>query len=173
MTNLLKKGKILLFGDVEESLTQSIYEQLCHCEIEDIHPTVYICSDGGDVECGAALVDKIIEIGADTCAVGKAYSTGAIILAAGATRYSYDNSCVMFHSCSYGGESDTHENNMAYGVFCEKTYTKLIKTVAFNCGMTTRQSNAFVKTVKAGVWMTAEDAMKSRIVTNIIGEDDE
>jgi ATP-dependent protease ClpP protease subunit len=170
MTNLLKKGKILLFGDVDEEITLDIYEKLCHCEIEQVHPTVYICTNGGDVECGAALVDKIIEMGADTCVVGKAYSIGGIILAAGNNRYSYPNSSVMFHSCSYGGVEDSHENNMAYGEFCAKTYAALLKTISDNCEMTTRQSNTFVKRVKAGVWWTPKEAKKNRIITEILGE---
>tara|TARA_R110000751_G_scaffold164464_3_gene270586 strand:- start:1762 stop:2286 length:525 start_codon:yes stop_codon:yes gene_type:complete len=164
---LLKKGKILLFGEINEEITQDVYEKLCHCEIEDLHPTIYICSDGGDVECGAALVDKITELGADTCVIGKAYSISAIILAAGVNRYSYPNSCVMFHSCSYGGVEDSHENNMAYGAFCETTYTNLLKTVCINCEMSTRQISTFIKKVKEGTWLTAKEAKKSKIITEI------
>jgi len=168
MIDLLKKGKILLFGDVDEIITQDVYEKLCHCQVEDIHPTIYICTNGGDVECGAALVDKIIELEADTCVVGKAYSIGGIILAAGVNRYSYPNSCVMFHSCSYGGIEDSHENNMAYGEFCAKTYDHLLRTVATNCEMTPRQTGSFIKRVKAGTWWTAIEAKKNRIVTEIL-----
>lgn len=167
MTDLLKKGKILLFGDVEETITQTVYEQLCHCEIEEIHPTVYICTNGGDVECGAAIVDKIIEMGADTCVIGKAYSIGGIILAAGANRYSYTNSCVMFHSCSYGGVEDSHENNMAYGEFCAKTYNLLLRTICANCEMSPRQTTSFIKKVKEGTWLTAKEAKKNKIITEI------
>jgi ATP-dependent protease ClpP protease subunit len=165
---LLKKGKVLLFGDVDEVLAQEVYENLCHCQIEELHPTVYICSNGGDVECGAALVDKIIEMGADTCVIGKAYSISGIILAAGVNRYSYPNSCVMFHSCSYGGVVDSHENNQAYGAFCEITYTQLLKTVCANCEMSTRQTSSFVKKVKEGSWLTAKQAKKSKIITEIL-----
>jgi ATP-dependent protease ClpP protease subunit len=171
MVDLLKRGKILLFGDVDEVITQDVYEKLCHCQIEDRHATVYICTDGGDVECGAALVDKIIEIGADTCVVGKAYSIGGIILAAGVNRYSHPNSCVMFHSCSYGGIEDSHENNMAYGEFCAKTYEQLLRTVATNCEMTPRQTGSFIKKVKVGTWWTAAEAKKNRIITEILEYD--
>lgn len=167
---LLKKGKILLFGDLDEIIAQDVYEKLCECEIEDRHATVYICTNGGDVECGAALIDKIIEMGADTCVIGKAYSIGGIILAAGANRYSYPNSCVMFHSCSYGGVEDSHENNVAYGAFCEVTYTNLLKTVCANCEMSSRQTSSFIKRVKAGTWLTAKEAKKSKIITEIFEE---
>lgn len=166
--DLLKKGKILLFGDVDEEITQDIYEKLCHCQQEEIHPTLYICSNGGDVECGAALVDKIIELGADTYVVGKAYSIGGIILAAGVNRYAHPNACVMFHSCSYGGVEDSHENNMAYGEFCAKTYGDLLRTVADNCEMNSRQAGSFIKKVKVGTWWTAKEAKKNRVVTEII-----
>lgn len=164
---LLRKGKIFLWGEIDEDNCGQAYEELCYCEMHDITPTLFICSGGGDVEAGVSLVDKIMEIGANTCVVGKAYSMGAIILAAGANRYAYSNSCVMFHSCSYYMD-DNHENNVVYNQFCGMTYEALIRSVAVNCEMSSRQITAFLKKVKASVWMTAKQAQKQKIVTELL-----
>jgi ATP-dependent protease ClpP protease subunit len=141
-------------------------QHLDYCAQEDIHPTIYICSDGGDVECAAALVDKILEMEASTYVLGKAYSAAAIILAAGYERFAQKNACVMFHPCSYLSEDD-HVKHKAYVEFSEKTNELLYRTICENCGMTTRQATAFIKKVNETVWMTAKEAKKQKIVTTI------
>jgi ATP-dependent protease ClpP protease subunit len=167
--SLSKKGKLFLWGEIDHATTGKLYQELCYCQQEEIHPTIFICSDGGDVECGAGIVDKIIEMGADTCVVGKAYSMAGIILAAGVQRFAYPNSCVMFHSCAYQMH-DSHENNMAYSEFCGTTYEDLMRTVCYNCEMSTRQTTAFLGKVKDSIWMNVKDAKRHKIITQVLGE---
>lgn len=164
---LLKKGNLYLFGDIDVDSTNNLMIQLEYCQQEEIEPLINICSDGGDVECAAALVDKIIEMQANTKVMGKAYSAAAIVLSAGFERLSTKNSCVMFHPCSYTSEDD-HNKHKAYVDFTEKTNNLLYRTICENCGMTTRQATAFIKRVDETVWMSAKEAKRQKIVTKIV-----
>lgn len=163
---LLSKGSLYLFGDIDVDSTKDLICQLEYCREEGIEPLVNICSDGGDVECAAAIVDKIIEMEASTKVMGKAYSAAAIILSAGFDRIATENSCIMFHPCSYMSEDD-HNKHKAYVDFTEKTNELLYRTICENCGMTTRQATGFIKRVNETIWMSAKEARKQKIVTKI------
>jgi ATP-dependent protease ClpP protease subunit len=171
--SFLSRGEIFLFGDITERSSKRIYQQLCYLQNKQIPINMTICSSGGDVESACAIIDKIQEISQELdvkiTVAGKAYSSAALILMSAPTRLAYKNSGIMFHPCSYEMH-DYHDQNKKYIEFAEKTYNELMNFVIYQCGLGKNQSKNFIDQSKIGLWLTAEEAKRMKIIHGIIGE---
>jgi ATP-dependent Clp protease protease subunit len=171
---LMEKGKLFLVDEINEKSTKRLLMQLTYLEgldsVSDI--SLLICSNGGDVECGSAIVDKLEEVGRTktitTIASGRCYSAGAIIFGHGQKRLAYKNACLMFHDCCYGLREDSHSKQKAYVDFTEKMYGLAITKMCENCKMSRRTQKMFLEKTKQEFWMTADEALKLGIVEKII-----
>lgn len=102
-SRLLKDRIIMLTGEVNDEMANSIVSQLLFLEAEnpgkDIH--LYINSPGGSVTAGMAIYDTMNYISSDvsTICLGMAASMGAFLLSSGAKgkRYALPNAEVMIH----------------------------------------------------------------------------
>lgn len=102
-SRLLKDRIIMLTGEVNDEMANSIVSQLLFLEAEnpgkDIH--LYINSPGGSVTAGMAIYDTMNYISSDvsTICLGIAASMGAFLLSSGAKgkRYALPNAEVMIH----------------------------------------------------------------------------
>ena len=101
-SRLLKDRIILLSGEIDDDLSNSVIAQLLYLDSlnhDDIY--LYINSPGGDVTSGMAIYDTINYINSDvsTICTGLAASMGAFILLSGTKgkRIALENSEIMIH----------------------------------------------------------------------------
>lgn len=106
--------KRIIINDITTETTADFIKNFY--EIEDMGQEiipVYINSCGGGLEDALAIVDVIRSSTAivPTIAIGKAYSGGSLILAAGAAGYRYvaPNATVMIHDIAAGFGGKTHD----------------------------------------------------------------
>lgn len=170
---LLDNGKIFLFGDINEkitSLTLKKLNYLLHRKHTDVK--IYINSDGGELECALAIIDEIaglssLNVDVTTIAIGKAYSSAALILAHGIKRYATENSAIMFHPISYILQ-DYHNHNSSYTTFADRVYKKMMKDLAKRCGYKTNvEVRNFINKIKETFWLTTDDAIKSGVIDGV------
>lgn len=106
-------GSIVLFGEINYTTCKQVFCKLerlekveCQNEI-DIH----ICSEGGDLHAGFALIDKILSspLTINTYLHGAGMSMGFMIFLAGDYRYIGKHSIAMSHHFSSGNIGNYHE----------------------------------------------------------------
>jgi ATP-dependent Clp protease protease subunit len=130
---------------------------------------LYIHSDGGEVDGLNNIYDvmQMIEAPIKTILLGKCYSAGAVILAAGDERYALPSSQIMIHGLQFAFPlmgSDTHDNK-AYFDFLRDNNDKLMKILAKHTG----QSLARVKQdCQRELWMGPEEAVEYGIIDAVI-----
>lgn len=172
---LVNDRKLLLWGDINESISYKIIKALKILYKKD--PTkpikLYIHTDGGEVESGMTIVDEIrgiISCGGEvwTIAQGKAYSMGGIILAMGSQRYATPNSCIMLHPFSQDTDSDTIGQIKKSIDFTHKYQESILKLVAEACDKTGPvKFKKFRDDIEKTLWMTAAEAKKYGIIDDI------
>ena len=101
-SRLLKDRIIILSGEIDDNLANSIVAQLLYLDSVNHSPiNLYINSPGGSITSGMAIFDTMNYIKPDvsTICVGMAASMGAFLLAAGAKgkRFALPNSEIMIH----------------------------------------------------------------------------
>lgn len=106
--------KRIIINDITTETTADFIKHFY--EIEDMGQEIipiYINSCGGSLEDALAIVDVIRSSSTivPTIAIGKAYSAGSLILAAGAPGYRYvaPNATVMIHDIAVGFGGKTHD----------------------------------------------------------------
>lgn len=170
-SRLLKDRIILLTGEVNDAMAESIIAQLLYLDSENNKDiTIYINSPGGSISSGMAIHDtmKIIESDVATVCVGIAASMGAFLLAAGTKgkRFITENSEVMIHQPlgGFNGQAtdiDIHAKRILrmkkkletkLSEYCDQPYEKI-----------TQDCNR-------DYFMDAEEAIEYRIVDEILNE---
>jgi ATP-dependent Clp protease protease subunit len=136
---------------------------------EPIH--LYLHSNGGAITGLLNIYDvmQMVEAPVKTILLGKCYSAGAIILAAGAKdeRYALSGSRVMIHGVQFvfpvPGEDMTNSKN--YLEFVEDTNDLLMKILSKHTG----QSVEKLKTDCAReYWMSAKEAQEYGLIDHIV-----
>lgn len=117
-SRLLKDRIILLNGEIDDNLSNTIIAQLLYLDSvsnEDIH--MYINSPGGSISSGFAIYDTMNFIKSDvsTTVVGMAASMAAFLLSSGkkGKRYALENSEVMIHQPLGGAKGQATEIKIA------------------------------------------------------------
>lgn len=117
-SRLLKDRIIMLNGEIDDNLANSIVAQLLYLDsINNDDISLYINSPGGSITAGMAIYDTMNYIKSDvsTICIGTAASMGAFLLASGEDkkRYCLPNSEVMIHQPLGGAQGQATEIKIA------------------------------------------------------------
>lgn len=171
-SRLLKDRIIMLTGQVEDNMANSIIAQLLFLDAQD--PTkdiyLYVNTPGGSVSAGLAIVDTMNFIKADvqTIVMGTAASMGTIIASSGTKgkRFMLPNAEYMIHQPMGGTGGGTQQTDMAIAAeHLLKTRNKLEKILAENSGKTVKQIH---KDAERDYWMSAEETLAYGFIDQIM-----
>lgn len=132
---------------------------------------LYINSHGGDADGLSNVYDvmQIIRAPIKTICLGKAYSAGAILLAAGSKgeRYAFKNSEVMIHGiqCAFPILGHDQTDSKKYLEYLQKHNDGIMAILAHHTGHTL---DKIKQDCLGDVWMSAQQAMQYGIVDHII-----
>lgn len=118
-SRLLKDRIIMLSGEINDALANSIVAQLLFLAAEDSEKDIfiYINSPGGSVTAGMAIFDTMNLVAPDICTIctGLAASMASFILASGTKgkRYCLPNSEVLIHQPLGGASGQATEIQIA------------------------------------------------------------
>lgn len=117
-SRLLKNRIILLSGEIDDTLSNSIVAQLLYLDgINHNDISIYINSPGGSITSGMAIYDTMNFIKSDvsTICIGMAASMAAFLLSSGTKgkRYCLSNSEVMIHQPLGGAQGQATEIKIA------------------------------------------------------------
>ncbi|HFI0738836.1 TPA: ATP-dependent Clp protease proteolytic subunit [Streptococcus suis] len=171
-SRLLKDRIIMLTGQVEDNMANSIIAQLLFLDAQD--PTkdiyLYVNTPGGSVSAGLAIVDTMNFIKADvqTIVMGTAASMGTIIASSGTKgkRFMLPNAEYLIHQPMGGTGGGTQQTDMAIAAeHLLKTRNKLEKILADNSGKTVKQIH---KDAERDYWMSAEETLAYGFIDQIM-----
>lgn len=114
-SRLLKDRIIMLSGEINDDVANSVVAQLLFLAAEDEKKDIYlyINSPGGSITSGMAILDTMNFIAPDvsTICIGMAASMGAFLLACGSKgkRYALPNSEILIHQPLGGVQGQTTE----------------------------------------------------------------
>lgn len=118
-SRLLKDRIIMLSGEIDDSLANSIIAQLLFLSAEDSEKDIflYINSPGGSIASGMAIYDtmNLVKPNVSTICIGMAASMAAFLLASGTKgkRYALPNSEIMIHQPLGGAQGQATEIQIA------------------------------------------------------------
>jgi len=168
---LLEERKVFLCGQVDDTSSKRIVEQLIYLEATDpgipIH--MYINCPGGMVTGGYAMYDMMQAVSSPvyTYCIGFAASMGSILLSGGekGNRYIYPNAEVMIHQPSMGGLQGNLADIEIHAKQIIKTKELTASLLAANCG---QKKEKILKDFDRDYWMNAEEALAYGIVDKMI-----
>ncbi|MBG9984709.1 ATP-dependent Clp endopeptidase proteolytic subunit ClpP [Aerococcaceae bacterium DSM 111022] len=169
-SRLLKDRIIMLSGQVEDNMANSIIAQLLFLDAQDPDKDIYlyINSPGGSVTAGLAIYDTMNFINADvqTIVIGMAASMGSVLLAAGekGKRYALPNSEVMIHQPLGGAQGQATEIEIAARHIL-KTRDKLNKILSDATG---QPIEVIEKDTDRDNYLTAEEAVEYGLIDGIL-----
>ena len=170
-SRLLEDRIILLYGEITDSLSNSVVAQLLYLDSinnEDIN--LYINSNGGSITAGMAIYDTMNYIKSDvsTICVGMSASMGAFLLASGQKkkRYTLPNAEILIHQPLGGVQGQATEIKIA-AEHILKTKEKLNEILAEKTGKNIKQIE---KDTERDYFMSAEEALKYGIVDEVLGK---
>lgn len=149
---------------------------LLHYDHEDSEKeiTIYINSPGGDASALSNIYDVIQLISAPvkTVCLGKCYSAGAVLLAAGTKgkRYILPHAEVMIHGiqCAFPViSSSSHHDAKSYLTFLNNINDNIMKILAKHTGHTLEKVK---QDCLNDVWLDAKQAIAYGLVDHILGE---
>lgn len=169
-SRLLKDRIIMLNGEINDDLANSIIAQLLFLEAQDDKKdiSIYINSPGGSISAGMAIFDtmNLIKCDVSTICVGMCASMAAFLLAAGTKgkRYALPNSEVMIHQPLGGASGQATEIEIA-----AKHISDIKKRMNKILASLTGQDLATIeKDTDRDNYMFADDALKYGIVDKIL-----
>ena len=169
-SRLLKDRIIMLTGEINDQVADSIVAQLIFLEGQDPNKdiSIYINSPGGSVTAGFAIYDTMNYIKCDvsTICVGMAASMGAFLLAAGAKgkRYALPNSEIMIHQPS-GGATGKSTDVEIYTARLLKLKQKLNSILAENTG---KDIETIAKDTEKDYFMEAQEALEYGLIDKVV-----
>ena len=170
---LSKSRVIFLSENVTKETAAELSALLLYYDNDDHEApiTLYIHTNGGDASGLANIYDvmQMIQAPIKTICLGKCYSAGAIILAAGTKgeRYIYKNAKVMLHGIQCGFPIPGHDmiNSKNYYEFLEDNNDNIMKMLAKHTGHTLDK----IKTdTLRDVWLDSKQAVEYGVVDHII-----
>ena len=169
-SRLLKDRIIMLNGEINDDLANSIIAQLLFLEAQDDKKdiSIYINSPGGSISAGMAIFDtmNLVKCDVSTICVGMCASMAAFLLAAGTKgkRYALPNSEVMIHQPLGGAHGQATEIEIAAKHILE-IKAKMNKILA---SLTGQDLATIEKDTDRDNYMFADDALKYGIVDKIL-----
>ena len=169
ISRLLKNRIILLSGEIDDSLANSVVAQLLFLDSlnhDDI--SIYINSPGGSVTAGMAIYDTMNFVKSDvsTICLGMAASMAAFLLSSGekGKRYVLPNAEVMIHQPLGGASGQATEIKIA-AEHILKLRDKLNKILANN---TNQKIETIQKDTERDNFMDSKEALEYGIVDKVI-----
>jgi len=168
-SRLLKDRIVILNGEIEDNLANSIVAQLLYLDSlnnDDIN--LYINSPGGSITAGFAIYDTMNYIKSDvnTICIGMAASMAAFLLSSGKKkkRFALPNSEVMIHQPLGGAQGQATEIKIAAERIL-KLKIKLNHILAKNTGKSLKQIE---KDTERDYFLDAKEALEYGIIDKII-----
>lgn len=169
-SRLLKDRIVMLCGEIQDSMANSIVAQLLFLAAEDSEKEIYlyINSNGGSVTAGMAIHDtmQLIAPPVSTICIGLAASMAAFILASGTKgkRYALPNSEILIHQPLGGAKGQATEIQIA-AKHILRTRERINRMLAEYTGKTIEQIN--IDTDRDN-YMFAEEALSYGIIDAIL-----
>lgn len=173
----LQERKIVLNDEIDDSVIENVCLMILkwNKEDENINPEkrkhifIYINSPGGDAIAGSQILSSIASsiTPVDTVGFAKCASMASYILAAGNTRYCFQNTVVLYHDGQTGYVSSSNK-----GKDIQKFYDNLEKRMTNFMVEHTNMTEEFLEEIKDREYYMFPDEIKERgIIDKIIGED--
>ena len=169
-SRLLKDRIIMLSGEINDQLANSIIAQMLFLASEDQDKDIqlYINSPGGSITSGMAIYDTMNYIKPNVCTIciGMAASMGAFLLSSGekGKRYALPNSEIMIHQPLGGAQGQATEIRIAAERII-KIRNKINEILAEN---TKQPLDVIERDTERDYFMFAEEALKYGIIDQII-----
>lgn len=164
---------IFLSEDVTKESAAQLAALLLYYDNEnhDEYIELYIHSSGGDASALINIYDvmQMIKAPIKTICLGKCYSAGAVILAAGTKgeRYALRNSQIMIHGIQCGFPVPGHDiiNSKNYYEFLEEHNDNIMKMLAQH---TNQPLEKVKKDCLQDVWLDTKQALEYGIIDHIV-----
>ncbi|KRN20702.1 MULTISPECIES: ATP-dependent Clp endopeptidase proteolytic subunit ClpP [Lacticaseibacillus] len=169
-SRLLKDRIIMLSGEINDQVANSVIAQLLFLDAQDPDKDIYlyINSPGGVITSGLAMLDTMNLIHADvqTIAIGMAASMASVLLAGGAKgkRFALPNSEILIHQPSGGAQGQQTEIEIAAEEIL-KSRKKLNKILSDATGQTEAKIK---KDTERDNYMTAQEAKDYGLIDDIL-----
>jgi len=168
-SRLLKDRIVVVGGEINDDMAQSIVAQLLFLAAEDSEKDIhmYINCPGGLVTAGFAIYDTMQYIKPDvsTICMGFAGSFGAILLTAGASkRYALPNSEVMIHQ-PLGGAKGQATDIKIHSDWILRTRDKVNRILARHTGQSVER---IARDTERDRYMTAEEAKEYGLIDSVL-----
>lgn len=169
-SRLLKDRIIMLSGEVNDQMANTVIAQLLFLDAQDSKKDIYmyINSPGGSVTAGLAIMDTMNFVKADvqTIAMGMAASMASILLSSGTKgkRFALPNSTVLIHQPSGGAQGQQTEIEIVAEEIL-KTRDRLNKILADNSG---QDIETIKKDTERDNYMTAQEAKDYGLIDDIM-----
>lgn len=171
----LKTRQIILTGEINKELADSIVRQLLILDSEDEKTPIYmyIDSPGGDVDAGFAIFDMIRFINAPVYLIGMGLIASAATLVLLAVdkefRIGLPNSRYLIHQ-PLGGMRGVATDIEIYAKDMEKIRAKLNSLIAEQTGTSLEQ---VTKDTERDFWLDSDEAVKYGLISKIISKKSE
>lgn len=171
----LKTRQIILTGEINKELADSIVRQLLILDSEDEKTPIYmyIDSPGGDVDAGFAIFDMIRFVKAPVYLIGMGLIASAATLVLLAVdkefRIGLPNSRYLIHQ-PLGGMRGVATDIEIYAKDMEKIRAKLNSLIAEQTGTSLEQ---VTKDTERDFWLDSDEAVKYGLISKIIAKKSE
>lgn len=168
-SRLLKDRIIILSGEINDSMSNSIVAQLLYLDsINNDDICLYINSPGGSITAGMAIYDTMnfINSKVSTICIGMAASMAAFLLSSGerGKRYCLENSEVMIHQPLGGAQGQATEIKIAAERIL-KLKKRLNNILSTNTGKNLKQIE---RDTERDYFMDADEALKYGIIDEVL-----
>ena len=169
-SRLLRDRIVMVTGDIETNMANSIVAQLLFLESENPNADIsmYINSPGGDVMAGWAIMDTMqyIKSPVSTIGMGLVASMASVLLAAGekGKRFALPNTQIMIHQPMAGTQGQVTDMEIHVAKF-RKTKQMLIKQMS---GFTGRKEKELFDAMERDNWMTADEAKDFGLIDGVL-----
>jgi ATP-dependent Clp protease protease subunit len=170
-SRLLKDRIIMMCGELDDDLANSIVAQLLYLDSEDKEKDIslYINSPGGSITAGMAIYDtmNLIAPKVSTICLGMAASMAAFILASGAKgkRFALPNSEIMIHQ-PLGGATGQATDIQIVAKHIQRIKERMNKLFSVH---TNQPLEVIVRDTERDHYMFAEEAKEYGLIDEIIG----
>jgi ATP-dependent Clp protease protease subunit len=171
-SHMLHNYTIFFFGEVNDMITEKVCAEILFLSQQDSTKeiTMYINSHGGSLYDAIAIVDIMARVPnpISTVVMGKAFSAGALILAAGTKgrRIAMQNSTIMLHQPSSGTKGTATDIQIAAN--------EIVRMKHLTNEMLTKFSSIdkelFLKEIEKDWFMSAQEGYKNGLVDIILEE---
>ena len=168
-SRLLKDRIIILSGEIDDSLSNSIVAQLLYLDSVNHNPiNLYINSPGGSITSGMAIYDTMnyIKSKVSTICIGLAASMAAFLLSSGekGMRFCLPNSEVMIHQPLGGAKGQATEIQIAAERIL-KLKAKLNKILSSNTGQSLEKIQ---DDTERDYFLSADEALEYGLIDKIL-----